>query len=68
MRDSKPITFVRRCNDDWTVHSYCSRCFATIADGTTAEVTTAECEHVCDPSLLEMVEEYRRVSHLLSAA
>jgi hypothetical protein len=68
MRDSKTLEFVRKCNNDWTVHSYCSRCFATVADGTTAEVTAAEYEHVCDPRLLAMVEEYRNVTHLASAA
>jgi hypothetical protein len=28
----------------------------------------AEDEHRCDPRLLEMVEKYRKVSHLVTAA
>jgi hypothetical protein len=64
MRDDKPVEFVRKCNDDWTIHSYCSRCFSTVADGMNVEVTAAEYEHVCDPRLLKMVEEYRSITHL----
>jgi len=64
--DRKPMEFVHKFNDDWTIHSYCSRCFATVADeaSTAGEVFAAEEEHKCDPTLLEMVEEYRKVSHL----
>jgi len=61
--------FVRKYNLDWTIHSYCAQCFATVADSsTTAEVNAAEDQHECDPRLLEMVEKYRSISHLLSAA
>ena len=61
--------FIRECNDDWTIRSYCSRCFATVADANSAPNTKrAEDEHKCDPRLLEMVEKYRKVSHLVSAA
>ena len=63
------MPFVRKCNDDWTIHSYCSRCFATVADNVSAvELETAEEEHKCDPRLLEMVRKYREVTHLVSAA
>jgi hypothetical protein len=63
------VAFVRRCNDDWTIHSYCARCFATVADALPGdELNAAEKEHKCDPRLLKMVETYRKVSHLVSAA
>ena len=69
MEDRIEVPFVRKRNEDWTIHSYCSRCFATVADSPSAvEVKAAEKEHRCDPRLLEMVEEYRKVSHLVSAA
>jgi hypothetical protein len=61
--------FIRKRNKDWTIHSYCSRCFATVADANSAaEVRDAESEHKCDPRLLEMVEKYRKITHLVSAA
>jgi len=61
--------FVRKRNPDWTIHSYCARCFATVADSASvAEMNAAEDQHVCEPRLLEMVEQYRSVSHLISAA
>jgi hypothetical protein len=61
--------FVRKLNDDWTIHSYCSRCFATVADAKTGlEAKASEDEHQCDPRLLEMVKKYREVSRLVSAA
>jgi hypothetical protein len=69
MEDSIKGPFVRKRNEDWTIHSYCSRCFATVVDSPSAvEVEEAEKEHKCDPRLLEMVEKYREVSHLVSAA
>ena len=69
MGDSQPMEFVRKLNKDWTVHSYCSQCFATVADAkSAAEVIAAEEEHKCDPRLMEMVEKYRKVTHLVSAA
>jgi hypothetical protein len=69
MGDSKSVEFIRKRNADWTIHSYCTRCFATVADEDAAEkVTAAEEEHECDPRLLEMVEKYRKVSRLVSAA
>jgi len=65
----EPMPFIRKCSQDWTIHSYCSRCFATVADASTAaQVKVAEDEHRCDPRLLEMVEKYREVTHLVSAA
>jgi hypothetical protein len=68
MDDRKPLEFVRKRNDDWTIHSYCSRCFATVADlKSAAEVIVAEEEHKCDPRLMEMVEKYRMVNHLSAA-
>ena len=61
--------FMRKRNDDWTIHSYCSRCFATVADtSSNVEVKAAERGHKCDPRLLEMVQKYREVTHLGSAA
>jgi hypothetical protein len=69
MEDRIEAPFVRRRNEDLTIHSYCSRCFATIADSPSAVVVkAAEKEHKCDPRLLEMVEKYRKISHLVSAA
>lgn len=69
MINSQPIEFVRKVNADWTIHSYCSRCFATVADAASpAQIKTAEDEHHCDPRLLEMVDKYRKISHLVSAA
>ena len=68
MGDS-PMEFVRRRDDDWTIHSYCSRCFATVADSqSAAEVIAGEEQHQCDPRLMEMVQKYRMISHLDSAA
>ena len=65
----QPLTFVRRINADWTVHSYCSRCFATVADELPAVgLSDAEDAHQCDPQLLEMVKKYREISRLVSAA
>jgi len=61
--------FTHRTNEDGTVHSYCSRCFATIADaGSTAQVRLDEREHKCDPRLLDMVERYRQITRLRSVA
>jgi hypothetical protein len=68
MDDPNPMEFVRKCNADWTIHSYCSRCLLTVADSNSAaKVKAAEEQHKCDPRLLEMVEKYREVSHLVSA-
>jgi hypothetical protein len=61
--------FVRRHKDDGTIHSYCSRCFATVADSPLdVAVKAREEEHKCDPRLLEMVQKYREFTHLDSAA
>jgi hypothetical protein len=61
--------FTRRRNDDGAVHSYCSRCFATVADTpSSVELKAAEKRHNCDPRLLEMVQRYREFTHLDSAA
>jgi hypothetical protein len=69
MIENQTIEFVRKINADWTIHSYCSRCFATVADAMSpAQVKAAEDDHRCDPRLLEMVEKYRKVSHLVTAA
>ena len=57
--------FTHRTNEDGSVHSYCSRCFATIADSNSeAQLQAAEREHKCDARLLEMVEKYRSISKL----
>ena len=38
--------FTRRINEDWSIHSYCSQCFATIVDASSpAQVESAEREH-----------------------
>ena len=61
--------FTHRTNEDGTLHSYCSRCFATVADAATrADLESAELAHKCDPRLLEMVERYRRISSLREVA
>ena len=61
--------FTHRTNEDGTLHSYCSRCFATIADSASRDdIEIAELHHRCDPRLLEMVEKYRSISHLRSVA
>lgn len=61
--------FTRRINEDWSIHSYCSQCFATIVDASSpAQVESAEREHHCDPRLLEMVERYRQICNLRSVA
>ena len=61
--------FTHRANEDGTIHSYCSRCFATVTDSASrAELDSAEIQHRCDPRLLEMVEKYRRISSLRSVA
>ena len=47
--------FTHRTNEDGSVHSYCSRCFATIADSSSqAQLQAAESEHKCDARLLEI--------------
>ena len=57
--------FTHRANEDGSIHSYCSQCFATIADSSSeAELQSAERDHKCDPRLLEMVERYRSISKL----
>ena len=61
--------FTHRANADGSIHSYCSQCFATVTDSASrAELDSAELQHRCDPRLLEMVEKYRRISRLQSAA
>jgi hypothetical protein len=61
--------FVRKRKDEGTIHSYCSRCFATVADTLSSdELEAAETGHKCDPRLLEMVQKYREFTHLDSAA
>jgi hypothetical protein len=61
--------FVREQNYDWTIHSYCSRCFATVADTHSVdELEAAEEGHKCDPRLLELVQTYREVTLFDSAA
>jgi hypothetical protein len=63
------ISFVRTCNDDLTIHSYCCQCLATVADAmSAAQAKTVEEDHKCDPQLLAMVQKYRKVSHLVSVA
>lgn len=64
----KPM-FIHKTNEDGSLHSYCSRCFATVTDSSSApKVEAAEKEHKCDPRLLEMVELYRKYTHMRSAA
>lgn len=61
--------FTHRTNEDGTIHSYCSRCFATVADSASrSDLDTAELAHKCDPRLLEMVDRYRAISRLRSVA
>jgi hypothetical protein len=61
--------FTHKTNDDGSLHSYCSRCFATVTDASSpAETESAEREHQCDPRLLEMVGLYRKVNQVRSAA
>ena len=70
MRQTQTPEFAHRFNDDaLLIHSYCSRCFVDVATSTSrTEVETKEREHKCDPRLLELVEQYMKVSHLRSAA
>ena len=69
MDSSQKMEFVRKRNNDQTIHSHCSQCFATVADAMSpADVFAAEEEHKCDPRLMEMVEKYRILNHLDSAA
>lgn len=50
--------------DGAQIHSYCSRCFVNIAvSGSRCEVETEERKHRCDSRLLELVKQYRKVSH-----
>ena len=61
--------FTHRTNEDGTIHSYCSQCFATVTESAPrAEMEIAESKHRCDPRLLEMVEKYRSISRLRSVA
>ncbi len=61
--------FTHQANEDGSLHSYCSQCFATVTDsGSAGEIVSAEREHECDPRLLQMVSLYRKVSQIRSAA
>jgi len=60
-------SFIRRSNDDATIDSICSRCFATVGPSLQqADLERAEQNHICNPSraehfrgLSKAVEEYR---------
>lgn len=61
--------FMHRTNEDGTIHSYCSRCFATVVDAASrGELDSQELAHRCDPRLLEMVERFRSINRLRSVA
>ena len=50
--------------DGVQIHSYCSRCFVNIAvSRSRSEVETEERKHRCDSRLLELVKQYKKVSH-----
>jgi hypothetical protein len=67
--DFEARAFVRKRKDDGTIYSYCSRCFATVADTLSSdELDAAETGHKCDSLLLEMVQKYREFACLDSAA
>ena len=69
MGDRQSTEFVHKLKLDWTVHSYCSRCYATVGDSLSLdELDVAEKEHKCDPRILEMVQKFREVSRPVSAA
>ena len=56
MEDRIEAPFVRKRNEDWTIHSYCSRCLATVAKSTSAaKVKVKEDEHKCDPGIEKLV-------------
>lgn len=46
--------FVRRCNQDGTTDSICTKCFVTVATATwEADLASAEQRHKCDSSRIE---------------
>jgi len=52
MEDHIEDQFIRELHEDWTIHSYCSRCLATVAKSTSAaKVKEKEDEHKCDPGI-----------------
>ena len=62
-------SFVRKRKDDGTILSYCSRCFATVAFTLSSdELEAAETAHKCNHRLLEMVQRYRELTYIDSAA
>ena len=56
MEDHIEDQFIRELHEDWTIHSYCSRCHATVAKSTSAaKVKEKEDEHKCDPGIEKLV-------------
>lgn len=50
--------------DGAQIHSYCSHCFLNIAvSRSRSEVETEERKHRCDSRLLELLKQYKKVSH-----
>lgn len=54
--------------DGAQIHSYCSRCFVNIVvSRSRSEVETEERKHRCDSRLLELLKQYKKVSHSILA-
>ena len=63
MRNRKNPEFVHSF-DGTQIHSYCPRCFVDIAvSRSRSEVETEERKHRCGSRLLELVKQYKKVSH-----
>jgi len=58
MAQGSTLRFVHRPNKDGTIDSICRDCYVTVATARRElELWRAECDHVCDPALLEYYEE-----------
>ena len=63
MRNRKKPEF-EHSFDGAQIHSYCSWCFVNVAiSRSRSEVEAEEKKHGCDPHLLELVKQYKKVSH-----
>jgi len=69
MAQDSTLQFVRRLNEDGTIDSVCSDCYITVATAhRELELWRAECDHVCNPTLLEYyAESSDRLKTLLDA-
>jgi hypothetical protein len=62
MENCLETQFIRELHEDWRIHSYCSRCLATVANSTSvAKVKAKEDEHKCDPGIEKLVTLFQPI-------